>query len=472
MKKLLLTSFAVFVLLLISLSVAFAQNSVGPALDIIKPSTGVSIAPYQGDTFLGQNHSYSVVFRGNGEAIVSLRVSMGNSTDSTIKELNLRVPKVQASGIYAFQIFKEKQCIRYEQSTYNPETRSYPSPICAEYQEPNYYNDYYYYNAKYKKADYEYKNDTLTVKLPSPIEVSKSGAVFIYFRAAGYAKKDFWGAYNYTFETLQAEDAINSLNIGLSTDSDLFMKGVKGEVNYRFNDVAPQVAKLGIGGGEAGVANSALDSYINQIGSGQIYKSASNLMPLESYKVTGSYAKSRGALYGKEILIGVISFIVVIVLVIAAVVFIYKMLRKNPVSIKKDEKMDLKEKPVSPTSNGKMFVAVTLIGFVTSLLMTVYTILVVILGAVIIKNVDYSYQSLIGIVLVIISILIYLLLVTAPGVLIGVKKGVGWGLGAVVSTVLWLIFWIIIIFLGLFLFGRGGGLYQILGLVTPGPVMY
>jgi hypothetical protein len=469
-KKILLTSFAVFVLLLISLSVTLAQNTTQPYLDLVKPSTGVSIAPYQGDTFLGQNHSYSVVFRGNGEAIVSLRVSLGNSGDSPLKELNLRVPRVQASGIYVFQIFKEKQCVRYEQTVYNPLTRSYPTPVCAEYQEPNYYNDYYYYNAKYKKADYEYKNDTLTVKLPSPIEVGKSGAAFIYFRAVGYAKKDFWGAYNYTFETLQAEEAINSLNIGLSTDSDLFMKGVKGEVNYRFNDVAPTVMKLGVGGGESGVANSALDSYINQIGSGQIYKSASNLMPLESYKVEGSYAKSRGALYGKEILIGITSLLVVTALVIAAIVLIYRMLKKSTEVTKKEENLAIKEKPVASTSNGKMFATVTLIGFVVSLVMTVYTALVVILGAVIIKNVDYSYQSLIGIVLVIISILIYLLLVLAPGVLIGVKKGVGWGLGVVISIVMWLIFWVIIVFLGLFLFGRGSGLYQILGLITPTPM--
>ena len=461
MKKILLTSFAVFVLLLVSLSVAFAQNTAQSAPDVIKSSTGLSFAPSQDDTFLGQNHSYSVTFRGNGETIVSVRVKLGNSTDTPLKELNLRVPKVQASGIYVFQIFKARQCIRYERAEYDPEIRSYPSPVCAEYQEPDYYNDFYY-NAKYKKADYEYKNDTLTIKLPSSIDVGKSGAVFIYFRAVGYAKKDFWGAYNYTFETLQAEEMINSLHIGLSTDSDLYMKGVKGEVNYRFNDVSPTVMKLGVGGGETGIANSAFDSYISQIGSGQVYKSTSNLMPLESYKVEGAYAKSRGALYGKEIFIGIISFLAVTALIVIAIVVIFKMLRKSRTDVKKEENLDLKEKPVTTSSNGKMFVVITLTGFIVSLLMAVYTVLVLIFVVVISRSVDYSYQGLISIVLVIISIMIYLLLILTPGILIGVKKGVGWGLGAVVSIVLWLIFWIATIFLCFFLFGNSAAIFNII----------
>jgi hypothetical protein len=148
-------------------------------------SAGAAIAPYQGDTFLGQNHSYSVVFRGNGEAVVSARVVVANSSDKPLSELNLRIPGVNASGIYVFQIFKEKQCIRYDQPVYNPTIRSYPPSVCTEYQDPDYYNDYSYYNAKYKKADYEYKNDTLTIKIQA---IDKQNGHFFVFRAADMRK--------------------------------------------------------------------------------------------------------------------------------------------------------------------------------------------------------------------------------------------------------------------------------------------
>src|SRR5512138_3910530 len=87
-----------------------AQIETGSSM-AIEPAPNVGkIMPapdYQGNTFLGQNHSYSVVFRGNGEAVVSARVALGNSTDASIKEVKLRIPRVQASGIYAFQIFKD-----------------------------------------------------------------------------------------------------------------------------------------------------------------------------------------------------------------------------------------------------------------------------------------------------------------------------------------------------------------------------
>lgn len=428
-------------------------------MEVQTGTTSNAILPdynYQTNTLIGQNHSYSVIFRGNGEVIVNARIAVGNTTDKPLKEVNLRIPKVQATGIYVFQIFKEKTCVRYEQQDYI-QPYVYKQPACAEYHDPDYYNDYSYYNAKYKKADYDYTNDTLTVKLATPIETNKSGAFFIYFRAMGYAKKNVYGAYDYTFETLQAEDTVRSLNIGLATDSDLFMKGVKGEVNYRFTDVSPSIAKLGTGGGEMGVASTALDSYLSQIGYGSINKTASNLSPLESYKVTGSYANSRAKLYGKEIAIGVIVFVVVVALLILSVIFIIKLLKRSNRNVeKKEETVAAKEKPAAVTSNGKMFAVIALIGFIDSLVMVIYTIITVVLGMFITNNVNYSYQSLVGIVLVIVSILIYILLIFAPGILVGVKKGAGWGIGTVVSTVLWLIFWVIIIFVVLFLFGNIG----------------
>jgi len=449
---------------------ALAQIETG-SVGVSEPAIG-PVPDYQTGTFLGQKQSYTVTFRGNGEAVVSARISIGNSSDTTIDKVSFRIPKVEASGIYAFQIFMEKQCIRYATPQYDPLTRSYPVNTCAQYQDPDYYNSYSFYNAKYKKADYDYKNDTLTVTLPSSIEVNKSGAIFLYFRAAGYVKKDMFGAFDYTFETLQVEDPVQSLNIGIATDSDLYLKGVQGEVNYRFSDVTASVAKLGSGGGEMGIASPAMDTYVSQIGQGSIYKTASNLSPLESYKVTGSYANTRAKLYGSEILIGVVVFVGLLAIIILSVVAIIRVLRKpSQKALKKEDAADeMKSTPLpsQKTSSGKMFAVVVMLGFIDSLIVTVYTVLVVLLGAFLINNIYYSYQGFVMLALVIISIIIYVLLVFSPGVLLGVRKGAAWGIGAVVSTVLWMIFWVIILVLLFLLFGKGDtGLFNLLKPVTP-----
>ena len=436
----------------------YAQESFAPSVstDIANP-----IYPdgYQQNAFLGQNHSYSVVFRGNGEAVVSARVVVANSDDKDLEELSLRIPKANVSDIYVFQIFKQKRCVRYTQTVYDPVTRSYPPAVCAEYQDPDYYNDYSYYSAKYKKAEYELNNDTLVIKIPEGIAADKAGAFFIYFRALGYAKKNAYKAFDYTFETLQAEDSIRSLNIGISTDSDLFMKGVTGEVNYRFQDLSPTIAKLGVGGAsEMGVSNSALDSYVTNIGQGSIYKSASNLAPLESYTVKGSYADSRIKLYGKEITIAAIVLLSLLVLFIIISIVVYRLLKRrdNPLKKAPEGSTTVKEKgfKIQNTSSGRMFLVVTLIGFVDSLIIAVYTVSIVFFASFISRSVTYTYQGLVVLILVIISILIYLLLIVSPGVILGVKKSVAWGMGAVISTILWLILWAMLIFVGIFLLGN------------------
>lgn len=437
----------------------FAQSE---PVDVTVVDPGVALdktvvpRDYQQGTFFGQNHTYSIVFRGNGEAVVSSRIVVGNSGETPLKEVKLRIPSVAASNIFVFQIFKEKTCIRYTTPVYDDMLRRYPPSVCEEYQDPDYYNDYSYYNAKYKKADFEYKNDTLTVELPTSIAAGKSGAFFVYFRTFDYAKKNAFGAYTYKFESLQAEDSVRSLSVGISTDSDLYMKGVTGEVNYRFNDASTQMAKLSSAGVAEGVASPAMDSYVSSIGQGSIYKTASDLAPLESYTIDGSYADSKAKLYGKELLIGGGVLLLILVVFVVIVVTVVRFLRKPnpPTNGKTVGEVKEKNTGVQPTSNGKMFAVCVLLGFVVSLMSVFYTAVVVVLGTLITRNIIYSYQSLIMIVLVIISILVYILLIFAPGVIIGVKKGAMWGIGTVVSAILWLIFWTVIVFLAFFLFGK------------------
>ena len=403
--------------------------------------------------FLGQDHNYTVVFRGNGEAVVSAKIVLTNKGDSSLSDVKLRIPRVDPREVSAYQVIKQKTCIRYEPQVYDPLTRSYRPQICSEYQEPDYYNSYYG-DAKYQKAKTEQDIDTLKITLPQGLAPGKSGSFFVYFRGLGYAKKNIFGAYNYTFDTLKAEDSIRNLTIGISTDSDLFLKGVKGEVNYRFEDSAMQMAPSGMAAPEKSVA---LDSYVNQIGQGSITKKASNLAPLESYTVNGSYAKSRLRLYGKEIFYTLLGIIVFFGLLALLLRFAFKKLGRistaNTTSQKKSEQ--------GPTGFSLRMLFLTLgTSFLTSIVVIIYTFFVYFVGNYLDNVVGYQYQAFFIIILLIISFVFYALLVFAPAIYIGVKKGVGWGIATLVFSVFWLIIEFTVAFLILvLLFGIGSGNY-------------
>ena len=313
--------------------------------------------------FLGQDHNYTVVFRGNGEAVISLKVVFTNKTEENLTDVELRVPQVEPRNISVYQQIREPVCIQHGSRTY-PNLEKYKNisgacptystvnlcnraqargescswyyctntclatgssteevcsteTKCLEYQDPNYYS--YYGQSKYQKAEHEHEGDTIKVTLPVAIKPDKSGSFFVYFRAMGYASKTFLGAYKYTFESLKANDDIRSLRIGINTDSDLVLKGAKGEIEYRYEE--PQFAGLESAGVPA--KSASIDRYYNTIGTGRIYKNASDLAPLESYKVSGAYAKNRLMLYGKEIAIGlgICAFLVIITIVVIRFIF-------------------------------------------------------------------------------------------------------------------------------------------------------
>src|SRR3990172_9881751 len=112
--------------------------------------------------FLGQDHSYSVTFRGNGEAVVALKVALTNKGETPLSEVSLRVPKVSPQEFFIYQVIKEPSCTRYLTDN-----------ACAEYQEPDYYG-YWWSKTKYQKAQSEFSGDTLKVILPQAIPADKN----------------------------------------------------------------------------------------------------------------------------------------------------------------------------------------------------------------------------------------------------------------------------------------------------------
>ena len=423
----------------------FAQESEssGASSQMIAPDF---VPPYPGGEpgFLGQDHAYTIVFRGNGEAVVSARVVLTNKGEEPLSEISLRVPFVEPKDVFVYQVIREKQCARYGISVYDPATRTYPQ-VCEEYADPDYYS--YWGVSKYQKADVAIEGDTITIDLLTPIAANGSGSYFMYFRTGGFVDKNLFGVFNYEFETLKVNDDIRNLSVGIDVDSDLYLKGVKGEIDYRM-DFASAESFKGVGGG-APVANSAIDSFYGNIGYGRISKTASNLAPLESYSVTGSYATNRLKLYGKELLI---VFFAVLTL-ICTLVIVFKVVSKR----QKTSKPEVKSGSVP-----QMLAASAGIGFISSFLLAGYTVLVIVLGNLITPILAYQYNPIFVLFLVLISFGVYALILFAPGVYIGIKRGISWGISVVVATIAWLIIFLGIAVVVLFLLGESS---------YPGPIV-
>ncbi len=393
--------------------------------------------------FSGQNHNYSVVFRGNGESIVTLRVSLTNTSESeTLKDVTLRIPKVtEPKDLSAYQILVTPPCVRYDDRPL-VQTFPYVPPKCIEYGEPDY--RYYYGGGKYQKAKTDFSGDTLKVTLPTALAPQKTGSFFLYYRGFGYAKKDMFGAYKFDFETIKSTDQINQLTLGISTDADQFLKGAKGEVQYRTSE-ATMALKAAPAADAGAVANSTVDSFVSQIGQGTIVKTASNLAALESYKVNGIYANSRTKLYGKELttVLGVIIFFILLVLLVLHA------LQKR--MFKKD-KVDSQSNKVMTDEGMKRVAFGAGVSFASALVTAGYSIAVYAITNALANLVDYQYQAVVMILIIVISFAIYLLVIIGPAFFVGYKKGIGWGIGTFVMTIVWLILMAVVTVAVLFMF--------------------
>ncbi|MBI2103854.1 hypothetical protein HYT59_02525 [Candidatus Woesebacteria bacterium] len=436
----------IFLLLLVPVS-ALAQNTSVQS----EPADESAIFPVPRpnvNTFLGQKHDYTVVFRGNGESVVSVRVALANNTESELRNVELRLPDyIKTSELLAFQVIREGYCLRYAQpAIYSPGVPQ----SCEEYSEPDYFQGYG--QNKYQKAVVEVVGDTLKVTLPTAIAKEKSGAFFVYMRAVGFAKKDLFGAYNFNFETLKVNESIQNLQVGISTDSDLVLKGAKGEVDYRFEDTSTSLMAAGVS--EKAAASPAIDNFYNQIGYGSITKTASSLAALESYKVSGAYASTRLMLYAKEILVGavVLLAVVVVFLLVAKVI-----LRKGG---KKVSTPDQAKEVVEPkTLQGGTFLLSFLASIVSSVLIALYTAGLLLVSRLISGAQYYDYDSQtniwLWIIIIVASFAVYAFLILGPSIFIGIKRGVGWGFATLGLTILWLVLLVFIVGLVIFLGGIG-----------------
>jgi len=275
------------------------------------------IASAQNELLFGQNHFYTVIFRGNGEAITYAKIAITNSEEKPLTEFSFEMPKVSPSEIVMYQMKLPQECVNYNYSD--------PARPCLQYRDPDYAQQYYYYGysngkAEYQKIQYTKSGNLYRLTLPTSVEPYKSTAIIVAYAAKGYVNESL-GLYKFNFETLKVPSRIQEIRVAVDVDSDLLLKGKRSSVNY--NTTGLGVSELAA---PQSVSSRDLDKVVGSIGSyGPLVKEAKNLAPNESFIVKGEYATNWFRLYFSSILLTIL----IIAAIFAGVYFLAKFLKRH-----------------------------------------------------------------------------------------------------------------------------------------------
>lgn len=414
-------------------------SSVAPDIGRIMPP----IAPDTSNSLLfGQKHSYSVVFRGNGEAITYAKIVIPNREEQVLSEFSFEIPKVSPSEMIMYQMKLPPECVRYNYTD--------PNNPCVEYRDPDYGQDYYYYasgqTAEYIRIKYTQSGNTYNLTLPNAVEPSKSTAIIISYATKGYVDNNF-GLYKFNFETIKVNSRIQSVRVAVDVDSDLLLKGKQSSVNYNEGAEAMPMAKLG---DSSAISSRELDRVVSNIGiSGALIKESKSLAPNESFNVRGEYAKNWFRLYLNEIIIAV--------LVIIVIIFLIYLISKY-ISSKPKKGTDANTKTQDKANNIVNKNSINLFNL-TNVLVSLGTVILLIIVSIIIRIFNqYNswqyilYEPTLSSLISVITTLLYTLILLAPAIMVGLKRGWGNALSVIILQFIW---FVIILILYLLLFQSG-----------------
>ena len=387
----------------------------------------------QTELLFGQNHFYTVLFRGNGEAIVYAKLAITNPDEKPLTEFSFEVPKVTPTEIVMYQMKFPQECVKYN---YNDSVRP-----CLEYRDPDYAQQYYYYGysngqAEYQKIQYTKSGNLYRFILPTPVEPYASTAIIVAYAAKGYVSERA-GLYTFNFETLKVPSRIQEIRVAVDVDSDLLLKGKRASVSYNSLGISSERAAA-----PQSISSRDLDKVVGSIGSyGPIVKEAKNLAPNESFIVKGEYATNWFRLYFGSILL---TFFVVAG-IFAGVYFLVKFLKKR--DVESGQFGSAADERVEPRMPQGLISIVNLTNAWVSLLSVVslfgLTYLLIFLGE---SNLlrFVNIDPVFGVVGVIAIILLYVLIIFGPAIGIAAKHGWKSFVSILIAEFLWFVFFLII----------------------------
>ncbi len=394
-----------------------------------------STSSAQRELLFGQNHSYTVIFRGNGEAITYAKIAIANPDEKPLTEFSFEVPKVSPTEMVIYQMKLPQECQNYN---YND-----PAIPCLQYRDPDYAQQYDYYRysngkAEYQEIQYTKSGNLYKFTLPTPVEPYKSTAIIVAYAAKGYVSESF-GLYKFNFETLKVSSRIQEIRVAVDVDSDLLLKGKNSFVNY--NQIGDQSAsRVSV----SAVSGASLDKVVGQIGSyGPLVKTAKNLSPNESFMMKGEYATSWFRLYLGSILLTIF----IIIAIFAGIYFLARFLKKRNEQNRQfggatGQQMTSQNPPSSISILNLTNASVSLLSVVG---VVGLTYLLRFLSE---SNLFRSFNPdpVFAIIMVITMILMYVMVIIGPVVIIAIKHGWKSFLSILIAEFLWFVIFLVVYF--------------------------
>ena len=379
-----------------------------------------------GDLFSGQEHSYSVIFRGNGEAVVYGKIDFTNTGEESIKKFSLEIPSVKPEELMFLQ-------------TVNPiqtpfECPGYPTVMQREFC-PNI--DYYGYakptflTPEYKKLKFTSSGTVHEMELSQEVLAGQKGNIVFAYVASGYVEKAL-GVYKFKFETPKVASRIKSISVAVDVDSELILKGKRSEVNYATSGLSNMMADMPSGARADSFVSPEFSKVVSTIGSGgPVIKSAQNLSPNESLTVNGQYALSNLALNWMKIALG----LVIAILIILGIIFLArKWRRSHPLA---SQPLQQGSDIQTNESFSLLHPIYTSIGFASAVIIygSIFLVQLFMRTGMMYGNYQYGDTLMPLAVILIVGVIILALLILPP-ILVSSKYGWRAGISVVINTVL------------------------------------
>lgn len=239
----------------------------------------------------GVNQYYSVNFDGEGEATIAAKFEIQNNIKDDLNEIQLEIPGRQVRMINIFQ-----EVYEYEEVCSNWIKVCNKDNTNCELQCERYYKNQIW-PPKYKKIDYSIdqlsESNLYKLNLPVKIAEGEKATIILYYKSGDYTTENI-GSWGFNFETIKINYDTNYINVGISVDSKLHLKGIRSDINYIDNNILATKEF-------ASASSDELSRFSGYIGSGYYNENANSLDPMESFSAKGSYSASVLGLYIKEI---------------------------------------------------------------------------------------------------------------------------------------------------------------------------
>src|SRR3989344_3558895 len=191
------------------------------------------IPPYSG-AVADNSHYYSVVFDQEGEASVIGLLNFKNIKQDALDGIRLEIPgnNIRIINIVQKYFSEDGYKQQYASISYLQQTLS--------------------------------DSIILDLKLNYPIQSQDSASVVIYYKSQDYVNEE-GSLFRYNFETIKSDFDIDSVQVGINVNEDLYLKEGKTNVDYQYNQAFSILSKSSFGAAET----SALQSSLYNIGSGK-----------------------------------------------------------------------------------------------------------------------------------------------------------------------------------------------------------